>query len=720
MPLAAGSRLGPFEIVAPLGAGGMGEVYRARDTRLGRDVAIKVLPEEFAQDGDRLRRFQQEARSIAALNHPHICQLHDVGPGYLVLEYVDGAVPRGPIAVDDALRLARQIASALGAAHERGILHRDLKPSNVLVTRASASSEPAVKLLDFGIAKLMADADGYEQETRTSEGAIVGTLAYMSPEQAEGRPIDARSDIFSFGTLMYELLSGRRPFAGATPSQVLSALLRGEPPALDTSPGVERVVRKCLALRPADRFQSMAEVRAALDAAASPADRAPSIAVLPFVNMSRDADDEYFSDGLAEEIINALAQIAGLKVIARTSAFAFKGQNVDVRRIADALDVTSVLEGSVRKAGNRIRVTAQLIAAADGSHLWSQRYDRELEDVFAVQDEIAVAIAGALEVKLARRPRAHVPDMAAYEAYLKGRHYWAKLTPEALAQSRACFERAVAIDPQFAAAHSDLGEHFFALAANGIVPAPEAIPLARKGLLAALEVDPALPEAHALLGAIAFHHDYDADEAARRFRSALALEPTPPRIRWMYGQYLHSFGRIGEAVEQLELALRGDPLHLLCRAHLSSVLHEAGRHEEGVAQIGSVLEIDPDYGVANWYLAVFHVLDGRVAEARVPAERAHDLRPWDTLSKGLRAGIVAREGDTARATSLLAELQHNGYGTAVGRALYHLVRLENDRCAEAMIQAIGERDPRVQVLVPFVRPTPQWPILARMMNLPER
>src|SRR5262245_12967604 len=284
MPLVPGAKVGPFEIAARLGAGGMGEVYRARDTRLGRGVAIKVLPEAFASDPDRLRRFEQEARSIAALNHPNICHLHDVGPGYLVLEYVPGDPLRGPAAVDEALRIARQVASALDAAHERGILHRDLKPDNIIVTRAAGES--TAKLLDFGIAKLMDAPQGAADEvTRTIAGAVIGTAAYMSPEQADGQPLDARSDIFSFGAVLYELLSGRRPFAGTTTAQVLSALLRDEPAALDVPPAIERVVRRCLAKRPSDRFQSMRELRAALDDATT-AEAQPAIASLPFENMS--------------------------------------------------------------------------------------------------------------------------------------------------------------------------------------------------------------------------------------------------------------------------------------------------------------------------------------------------------------------------------------------------------------------------------------------------
>jgi serine/threonine protein kinase len=365
MPLSPGDKVGPYEILAPIGSGGMGEVWKARDTRLNRTVAIKRL------NGAHGARFEQEARAIAALNHPHICQIHDIGTlpegsGYLVLEYIEGQPLRGPIPLERALRFAVQIAEALEAAHSKNILHRDLKPGNILATSNEA------KLLDFGLAKMTGD----ENETRTM--GISGTPLYMSPEQAEGKALDARSDIFSFGSVLYELLAGRKAFDS------LAAVLRDDPAPLD-SPMLE-LITKCLKKQPRERYQSMTEVRAALEQVSSrPCKQQRSIAVLPFANMSADKEQEFFSDGLAEEILNLLAKIPGIKVIARTSSFSFRGKEQDIRKIAEALDVKTILEGSVRRSGNRIRVTAQLIDAADGSHLWSERYDRELTDIFEVQ-----------------------------------------------------------------------------------------------------------------------------------------------------------------------------------------------------------------------------------------------------------------------------------------------------------------------------------------------
>ena len=501
MSLTAGTRLGPYEILALLGTGGMGEVWKARDTRLNRLVAVKRLA------GQHSDRFEQEARAIAALNHPNICQVHDVGADYLVLEFIEGQTladrlvgRAGGLAPEEALRIARQIAEGLEEAHQAGILHRDLKPGNVMIT-----TKGAAKLLDFGLARLVSvDAD----VTRTQDGTVLGTPAYMSPEQAEGKPLDARSDIFSFGAVLYEMLSGTRAFARDDCVQVMNAVIRDEPPSLQTSPLLERVVRRCLQKSPGRRFQTMGELRAVLDQPATepspPIEREPSIAVLPFANMSADKENEYFSDGLAEEIINVLANVPGLKVAGRTSSFFFRGKDVEFEEIGERLNVDHILEGSVRKAGTRIRVTAQLIKVADGFHLWSERYDRELTDIFAVQDEVTHAIATALQVKLSPETaplRRQAPDLRAYEAYLKALDQWSRPTSESLVRVKEFLDRAIALDPEFAPARTrSLGLYYTMLASLGIRPTREVIPLARAAVDEALRIEPSLPEAHALRG----------------------------------------------------------------------------------------------------------------------------------------------------------------------------------------------------------------------------
>jgi serine/threonine-protein kinase len=550
-------------------------VYKARDTRLDRTVAIKVAAAKFSE------RFEREARAVAALNHPHICTLYDVGPDYLVMEYVDGATVSGPMPVGQALKLAIQIAGALEEAHAKGILHRDLKPANILVT-----AKGTAKLLDFGLAKLAADSDG----TQTMAGGLMGTPMYMAPEQADGKPADRRSDVFSFGAVLYEMLAGRRAFDS------LAAVVRDSPKPVDAPGEVARIVTRCLAKSPADRFQSMADLKAALERiSAQPAERQPSIAVLPFANMSRDPDDEYFSDGLAEEIINTLAHLPGLKVTARTSAFAFRGKEQDITKIAEMLHVRTILEGSVRRSGSRIRVTAQLINAEDGYHLWSERYDREMADVFAMQDEIAAAIARALEVKLVGKPagRQHLPDLRAYEAFLKARHELLKVDPESAARGRRLLEQAIALDPAYSEPYGELGSCYVLQALTGLRSAREAMPAARARAQNALERSASDARAHGVLCSVAGLYDYDWKEAAEQYRLALAVEAVPGEVRARCAlAYLVPLSRFQEALEQLETALEHDPLNGFVRSTFALVLAFGGMHDRARIEAQKVIEVD--------------------------------------------------------------------------------------------------------------------------------
>jgi len=504
----------------------MGEVYRARDPRLNRDVAVKVSAAQFSE------RFEREAKAIAALNHSHICQVYDVGPNYLVMEFIEGDPLKGPLPLEKALEYARQIASALDAAHKKNITHRDLKPANILVTASG------VKLLDFGLAK-MATApvpDGATQTMPLTEaGAIMGTAAYMSPEQAKGEEVDPRSDIFSFGVVLYEMLSGRRAFSRNSSIETMSAILRDEPVPLDAPANVSAIVNRCLRKSPTDRFETIGEVRAALEQAATkPAEKQPAIAVLSFANLSADKENEYFSDGLAEEILNLLAKIPGLKVIARTSSFAFRGKEQDITKIAEALRVQNILEGSVRKAGSRIRITAQLIHAADGTHLWSERYDRDMTDVFAIQDEIGQAISEALQVRLA--PRATVVNIEAWQLCLKGEFHRLRFTPESLAKAKEYFEQALAIDPNYAHAYNRLALYYYMLGLLGIKPIGDMAPLAKAAAAKALTIDPTNSESDSALAVMAAAFDYDWKAAENHLRKATAAGAAA-RTHYLYAVY---------------------------------------------------------------------------------------------------------------------------------------------------------------------------------------
>jgi serine/threonine-protein kinase len=718
MAASPGTRVGPYEIQALLGAGGMGEVYKATDTRLGRTVAIKFLKTEYT---DRLDR---EARAIAALNHPHICTIHDVGPNYLVMEYLDGGPLGSPVPEGDAIRLALQIAGALEEAHAKGIIHRDLKPGNIFVTQAG------VKLLDFGLAKLKADPDHMDTTmSLTQAGTIVGTAAYMSPEQAQAKPLDARSDIFSFGLVLYEMLSGQRAFAADTGIAIMAAIVRDEPRPLKVAPELERIITRCLRKAPGDRFQTMAEVRVALEQVSfKKEEQQQSIAVLPFSNMSADKENEYFSDGLAEEILNSLARIPGLKVTARTSSFAFRGKEQDIRGIADALDVKTILEGSVRRAGNRVRVTAQLVNAADGYHLWSERYDRELTDVFAVQDEIAAAIAAALKLKLsgeAAPVHRHKPSLPAYEAYLKGRHYLLKATPEGWARSKQYFDQAIALDPRFGEPHGQLAGQYLLLWANGLRAGKEMVPLIR--VEAQKAVDLSDDSAHGLLAYVAAAFDYDWKEAERHFQIAMAAVQAPPELNLTYAaHFLLPAGRLQEAVTLLEKTVALDPLHVPVRSVFAMCLLAAEMYDRAIEEARKALEIDEHIWAPYVTLVLGYLEMGLMAEALASAEKAYQMAGWHPRVIGLLAGVLARTGEHVRAEALIGQMSQaqGGLVTPSGMVLYHLIRGEVDAEADWFESAIEQRDP---ILVPWLRmplakplrKSTRWPKIAAMMNLPD-
>ena len=712
--LSVGSQLGPYRIESSIGVGGMGEVYKATDIRLNRSVAVKILHRAHSD------RFKRETRAIAALNHPNICTLYDVGPDYLVMEYVEGKPLSGPLAPDTAIRLALEIAAALEVAHRKGIIHRDLKPGNILVTSSG------VKLLDFGLAKLIEHAPAADSTvTETQAGTILGTAPYMSPEQAEGKPLDPRSDIFSFGLVLYEMLCGRRAFTGPTPLSVLAAILHREPEPLNAPPRLVQIVMRCLRKDPDDRFQTMTEVKTELvKESARPAEHAPSIAVLPFTNLSADKENEYFSDGLTEEIINVLAHTPGLRVIARTSAFAFKGKEQDIAAIAEKLNVRTILEGSVRRAGSRIRVAAQLINAEDRSHLWSERYDRELSDVFAVQDEMASAIAGALQVKLATNSSGrseHHPNLPAYEAYLKGLHQLFKNTPESLSRSKQYLQQAANLDPEYVAPHVALGECQIWLAVHGLEPPGESMLLVRQEARRTHELDPSAPLGHAMLGLVAGAFDHDWKEVQRRFELAMSCSPISGLVRWPYANFvLAPFGRFREAAEQMEKWLDQDPLNVAARSELAFFLGHAELYDRALAAAQLALEVDETYWFAHYVMSEIHVSAGKLSDALTSAEAAFRLAPWNSRVAGLLAGILACNGNIHQAEELIKKLSKSG---PVGMLLYHLLCSDADTMAEWYEKAIKDRElfAILYAQAPIIKPVRQsvhWPRLARMMNLP--
>ena len=636
-----------------------------------------------------------------------------------MLEYIEGVPLHGPVPIERAVPLALQIVDALDAAHRRGILHRDLKPTNILVTGDTA------KLLDFGLAKWLDNDTTLQQATRP--GTIIGTLAYMSPEQANAQPCDARSDIFSLGAVLHELLSGQRAFDGTTNLDIVTAVLRRDPPSASSSPDVSAIVKRCLEKTPSDRFQTAGELKAALEHLGRRASdtRQPSIAVLPFADMSAGGDHEWFGDGLAEEILNALTRLKGLKVIARTSAFAFKGKQDDIRKIATALDVTTVLEGSVRRAGNRVRVTAQLIKADDGSHLWSERYDRDMTDVFEIQDDIARAIAAALEVRLlagAAHTRRYTPNLVAYDAYLKARQQYFQYSHESLVRSYELFRQAVALDQDFALARCGLALCAWAMCGENFMTARETITVMTSEGQRALSLAPSLPEAHSVL-AVAAAADYDWRTAERHFQIALSSASVSPEIRYWYSLiYLAPFGQPAEALRQMDQGLSEDPLNVLFRASRGFFHLAEGNEEHGAAELRQALEFDRHFFIAHLWLCAFAVRHGRFDEALDRAEKAYAAAP--STAVGMLAAVLSLKGETARASALRDSL---GAGEAQGApavlVCYYGLLGDIDEAALWFEKAIAQRDPRAPWILGHLFGTSittsrHWPRLAKLMNLP--
>jgi eukaryotic-like serine/threonine-protein kinase len=758
MTLAPGTRLGPYEILSPLGAGGMGEVYRARDTQLGREVAVKVLPEHLRHDPAKRSRFEREARAVAALSHHNIMAIHGFGQegafSYAVMELLEGETLRETLretrlAPRKAIELALQIAHGLAAAHDKGVVHRDLKPENIFVT-----TDGSVKILDFGLAKAGAEPAGegeselITQTFETTPGTIVGTVGYMSPEQVRGQPVDHRSDVFSFGCVFYEMLSGRRAFAGESQADTLSAILKEEPPTIsaqgrEIAPVVGRILRRCLEKRPGERFQSAHDLAFALEAiggsvlgsgsvllaAWESREAAPSIAVLPFTNMSADPEQEYFCEGMAEEILNALTRIEGLRVASRSSAFQFKGKGLDIRRVGEALKVKTVLEGSVRSAGHRLRVTAQLIGVEDGYHIWSERYDRQMEDVFEIQDEIAERITAALRVRLV--PAATAPaierqpaSLEAYHLYLKGQHNWYRRDKDSLLKAAHFFEAAAEKDPTYVLAHVGVANAYSSLAFYGIARAA-AVPHARRALDGALSLDEHRPEVRAALGLFHFWLEWDWQGAESEFRRAIAAKPDDVLCHCYYAFLLSALHRHEEAHASVRRALELDPLSPYVNSSAGLVLVNAGRGKEAISPLEKALEMDGGFLYSHWVLAGAHARSGRHEEAVRVLEKAVLLSERSSFYLSALAGAYGGAGRRADAERLIAELRErasNEYVSPVFLAWAYGGLGEADRAFECLEQAHSDGSVLMGLLVFWqfdsIRADPRFPAVRRRMGLP--
>ena len=663
-----GSALGRYQIVSKLGEGGMATVYRATDPALGRDVAVKVLPQEVSADPGRLERFRREARALAALNHPHIVTIYSVeetdGVLFLTMELLTGqtldkVIGGTPMPIARVQEIGAAVADALAAAHAARLIHRDLKPANIVVGGGGQT-----KVLDFGLAK-SSPVSKAEASTHlgTHRGAVLGTPAYMAPEQVSGHEADERTDIFALGVVLYEMVTGVRPFSGHSSAELATAILRDTPtPVGELRPTVPQhladLISRSLEKNASSRVSSMVEVRAVLQSAGATATHTgPSVAVLPFKNLSADSDSEFFGDGLAEEILNALARIGGLRVAARTSSFSFKGLSVPVSEIGTRLRVGHVLDGSVRRLGNRIRVTAQLINATDGFQLWAERYDREIADVFDVQEEIARALADRLLVTLAsgsppRLVRPLTTNLEAYELYLRGRALLYKRGRH-VAEGTEHLKRAVELDPTFAAAWAGLADTFAVRGYFGDLAAADAMPKALTAARRAVALDPNLSEAQCALAIalLMWERNYQASQAA--FARCLELNPDYTQGRCWYALFQRQWisGELRDGVAEARRAHDGDPLSAYAASILGMTLGVAGETDEGMLFARLGVERDPDAMLSHWVLGLvahWHREFQESVDAFVRAAQISNRTPF-TLSHQAIAWADWGRVDQARA-----------------------------------------------------------------------
>jgi serine/threonine protein kinase/Flp pilus assembly protein TadD len=668
-----GQTISHYKILAKLGEGGMGVVYKAEDTKLRRTVALKFLSPQAVGTEEDKTRFIHEAQSAAALNHPNICTVYEIDEyedrSFIAMECIEGEslkakIKSGRLQLDEAVGIAVEIAEGLQEAHSKGIIHRDIKSANIMLTTAGR-----VKVMDFGLAK----SSGRTQLTK--DGTTVGTVAYMSPEQGRGEPVDFRTDIWSLGIVLYEMITGELPFTADYEQATIYRIINEEPPSIrsrcsDVPKKLEQIIERALAKSTKERYES-AEAFAAglrelkgLTAPKSKDDDSTkekhSIAVLPFVDMSPDKDQEYFCDGLAEELINALAHIKPLRVAARTSAFSFKGEKYDVRDIGEKLNVDTVLEGSIRKAGDRLRVTAQLINVEDGFHIWSEKYDRDLDDIFAIQDEISLAIVDGLKIELlgeeiSRVVKRGTENLEAYDLYMRGRFFWEK-RGEGLKKAVEYFKQAIEKDPKYAAPYAGIADSYFLLAFYGFLPSHDAMPKAREYAQKGIEIDEMSAEAHCALAWNHQFYDWDYIKAEQEFKRAIELNPQYTPAHYWYATTLVHTGRHEEALRENERAIEVDPLSVQAHTMYGWMLIGERRFEQGIERLNRALELNPDYAHARWLLGYSYYLLSRNEDALTEKQKAVTLsgrNPWFVSMLGM---LFGRLGKTSEARKVLAEL----------------------------------------------------------------
>ena len=701
MTIAAGTLFGRYEIRSPLGAGGMGKIYLAWDTQLERTVALKILPADVAFDQRRMRRFIQEAKAASALNHPNILTIYEIGQAgsahFIATEFIDGETLRTSLASSTrmefgrVLDIANQVASAVAAAHATGIVHRDIKPENIMLRR-----DGYVKVLDFGLAKLTAkssarptvDSDA-STLIDTKPGVVIGTAQYMSPEQARGLALDARTDIFSIGVVLYEMVAGRRPFEGPTISDMIVSILERQPPTLATyqreiPEALEWIVSKALRKDREERYQTAKDLaidlrrlkqsleidaelerskhsrsgggaasadkrRAAAETVKGPAQLSDlsrtvtpvmkrrsrkaidSLAILPLVNASGDPNAEYLSDGITESIINSLSQIPKLRVMARSSVFRYKGREVDPQTVGRELGVRAVLTGRALQLGDSIVIGTELVDAADGSQLWGEQYRRNFSDIFALQEEISREISEKLRLKLTvdekkRLTKRYTENTEAYHLYLKGRYYENKFFNEAaIRRAIEYFQQAIDCNPTYALAYAGLADCYIRLSHTNVTPSKDGFAKARAAVMKALEIDDTIAEAHISLAKIKSTFDWDFPAAEEEFKRAIEINPNYATAHHSYGRHLMMMGRFDQAAVEIRRASELDPLSLIINADLSAPLFFAQQYDRAIESLRKTLEMDPNFALAHFRLGLAYEFKGMYEEAIAEYQMAMEL-----------------------------------------------------------------------------------------------